>query len=183
MTGPEPPRIDGPYLGLALFSSVTAVRVNDLDTPGPFAGAGGYVRFGQMVLPWLGLGLRVAGSGGVRSQEGARQVLGMGGLLMDFDFVPVPKRLPLTLIASFGFGGGAVTEAGQDDRSGLGGAIFGAAVRYEWFPRVMRYRPSKGGGFGLGPELGWLGATPAAAGRPMAHAAYVALSMTFYFGS
>lgn len=179
----QPPRIDGAYLGMTLFPSVVAVRLNELQTPGPFAGAGGTIRFGQMVLPWLGLGLRVGGLGAVRSEEGARQVLGMGGLLVDFDFVPAPKRLPLTLVASFGFGGGAATQEGVPNRSGFGGALFGATIRYEWFPGAHRYRPTTGGGFGLGPELGYLGATPAARGRPMAHAAYLGLSMTWYFGS
>mgnify|MGYP002140834198 CR=1 FL=1 len=35
----------------------------------------------------------------------------------------------------------------------------------------------------LGPELGWLGFTPAAAGRPMSNTIYIGLFMGFYFGS
>lgn len=180
----RPPRIDGAYLGLGMYGAATALRVNDLDTPGAFAGGGGYLRFGQMVLPWLGLGLQFGGGTGVRSESGARQTLGQGGFLVDLNFLPARERVPgLSLRTSFGFGAGAVREAGQSGRSGFGGALFGASARYELFPGAMNYRPTRGGGFGIGPELGWLGATPAARGRPLANTFYLALSMTFYFGS
>ena len=177
-----PPRIDGAWLGFVGYGTTALLRVNNLETPGAFAGFGGAVRGGQMVLPWFGLGLQVGGAVGVRSQERARQRAWMGTLLVDLQFVPVPK-IPLTLRTSFGFGGGALREAGVPDREGFGGAMFSGAVRYELFPGVMRYRPDRGGGFGLGPELGWVGATPAAPGRPMANFIYLGLSGNFYFGS
>jgi hypothetical protein len=165
------------------YGAIVFTRVNDLSTPGPFAAGGGYIRFGQMVLPWLGLGLQAGGNGGARSQDGARQRLGQGALLVDFTFVPAPKRAQgFSLRASFGFGGGAVKEAGVARRSGFGGAFFGAGVRYEFFPGAAKYRPTRGGGLGMGPEIGWLGATPAARGRPMSNTIYVALAVTWYFG-
>lgn len=180
---PRPPRLSGPYLGLSVLGTVTGARVNRFGTDSPFAGGGGFLRFGQFVLPWFGLGLSVGGTGGVASDRGARQSLGQGGLLVDFEFVPARKRVEgLSLRTSFGFGGGAVTEEGLDGRSGYGGALFGAGLRYAFFPGVQRYRASKAGGFGIGPELGWLGFTPAAAGRPMSNTFYAGLSMAFYFG-
>lgn len=179
---PSPPRIDGPYVGAILLAGATLARVNDLDTGGAFTAFGGSLRFGEMVLPWLGLGLQLGGTGAVRSQDGARQTLGQGLLAVDLSFVPAPKRLPLTLRGSFGFGGGAVRQAGVPDRAGFGGAMFGAAVRYEWFPWAKVRRPYKGGGFALGPELGWIGFTPAGKGRPMSNTIYLALALGFYFG-
>ena len=179
----KPPRLSGPYLGLSLMGTVTGARVNRFGTDTPFAGGGGFLRFGQFVLPWFGLGLSVGGTGGVASDQGARQSLGQGGLLVDFEFVPAPKRVEgLSLRTSFGFGGGAITEEGLEGRSGYGGALFGAGIRYAFFPGVQRYRATKAGGFGIGPELGWLGFTPAAAGRPMSNTFYAGLSMAFYFG-
>ncbi|MCA9661146.1 MAG: hypothetical protein KC486_22585, partial [Myxococcales bacterium] len=83
----------------------------------------------------------------------------------------------------FGVGGGAVREDGVEGRSGFGGAAFKAAARYEFFPLAKRLRPRRGGGFGLGPELGWIGFTPAAAGRPMSNTLYLGLATTYYFGS
>lgn len=179
----RPPRIDGVYIGGTAFGGIGLVRVNDFDTGGPFVAFGGMATVGQMVFPWMGLGLHGGGGGGVRSEAGARQTLGQGYLGVDFKFVPAPKRLPLSLRVGFGFGGGAVRQAGIADRSGFGGAQFGAGVRYEWFPWAKRKRPYRGGGFGLGPELGWIGFTPAAAGRPMSNVIFLALSTTFYFGS
>lgn len=179
---PVPPRIDGVYLGLAMYGTATLARVNRLQTPGPFAGFGGHVRVGQMVLPWLGLGISVGGDYGTRSQQGARQLVWLAQFMVDGTFVPVP-RIPFSIRTSFGFGGGAVREANVSARSGYGGAVFGAALRYEFFPGAKRYRPAKGGGFGLGPELGWIGATPAASGRPMANVIYLGIAGTFYFGS
>lgn len=180
---PKPPRLSGAYLGLSLMGTVTAARVNRFGTDRPFAGGGGFLRFGQFVLPWLGIGLSVGGTTGNASDDGARQGLGQGALMVDFEFVPAPKRVQgLSLRTSFGFGGGAVTEEGVDGRSGYGGAVFGAAARYTFFPGASRYRATKAGGFGIGPELGWLGFTPAAAGRPMSNSFFVGLSLGFYFG-
>ena len=179
----KPPRIDGPYVGGIVGFGVALVRVNDLAISGPFTAFGGSFRFGEYVLPWLGLGLSLGGGGGVRSEDGARQQLGQGQLGVDFNFVPAPNRLNLQLRASFGFGGGAVREADVPGRAGFGGAVFGAAARYEWFPFAAKRRPYRGGGFALGPELGWIGFTPAASGRPMSNTIYLALATTFYFGS
>lgn len=180
---PRPPRLSGPYLGLSLMGTVTAARVNSFGTESPFAGGGGFLRFGQFVLPWLGIGLSLGGTGGSASEEDARQGLGQGALLVDFEFVPAPTRVQgLSLRTSFGFGGGAVTEEGIDARSGYGGAVFGAGARYTFFPGAKRYRPTKAGGFGIGPELGWIGFTPAAKGRPMSNSFYVGASLAFYFG-
>lgn len=180
---PRPPRLSGPYLGLSLMGTVTGARVNSFGTDSPFAGGGGFLRFGQFVLPWLGIGLSVGGTGGNASGEDARQGLGQGALLVDFEFVPAPTRVQgLSLRTSFGFGGGAVTEEGVDARSGYGGAVFAAGARYTFFPGAQRYRATKAGGFGLGPEIGWLGFTPAAKGRPMSNSLYVGASLAFYFG-
>ncbi|MCH9680588.1 MAG: hypothetical protein K0V04_04070 [Deltaproteobacteria bacterium] len=180
---PKPPRIDGTYVGGTVFGGLGLVRVNDFATDGPFASFGATASVGQMVFPWLGLGLHGGGGGGVRSQDGARQTLGQGFLGIEFKFVPLPKRLPLSFRTSFAFGAGAVRQAGVNARSGYGGAEFGAAVRYELFPWAKRRRQFRGGGFGFGPELGWQGFTPAASGRPMSNTLYLALATTFYFGS
>ncbi len=180
-TNPLPPRVDGPWVGFVAHPTIGLVRVRDLNTDGAFAGAGGAVSVGETVLPWLGIGLQIGGAYAVRSEQGVRQQLGHGALMVDFRFLPVP-RVPLSVRTSFGLGGGAVTQAGVPGRSGYGGAVFGGAVRYEIFPGVARYRPHRAGGFGLGPELGWIGATPTKPGRPMANLFYLGLSGTFYFG-
>jgi hypothetical protein len=185
-TPPVPPRIDGAYLGGSLYGMGTWARVNGLDTgPSPFAGFGGYLRVGQIVLPWLGLGMSVGGELGYRSERtepGIRQRLGMGQLMVEGTFLPVPK-INLLLRTSFGFGGGAIRQAGKGGRSGFGGALFAASLRYEFFPFAKRFRPTRGGGLGVGPELGWIGATPAAKGRPLANVLHIGLSTTFYFGN
>ncbi len=181
---PRPPRIDGVYVGGTLFGGLGLVRVNDFATDGPFAALGGTAGVGQMVFPWLGLGLHGGGGAAVRSEQGARQKLGQGYLGVQFKFVPLPvRRVPLTLLASFGFGGGAVRQAGIAKRSGYGGAQFGAAVRYELFPWAAKRKPFRAGGLALGPELGWIGFTPAATGRPMSNVFYLAIATTYYFGS
>lgn len=171
---------------MAVYGTASFARVNRLETTAsPFAGFGGHARVGQMVLPWLGFGLVVGGALGVRSERsagGVRQRLGLGELLVDTTFVPIPSRT-WTVRAGFGFGGGAVRQAGVAARSGFGGAVFSLATRYELFPFARRFRPTRGGGFGVGPELGWIGATPAARGRPMAHVMYLGLSTTIYFGT
>ena len=174
----RPPRVDGPYVGGMAYAPATFVRVRDLDTAGLFPGFGGSVRAGEAVLRWLTIGVEITGSLAYRGD----QRLGQGALLVEFGLLPAP-RLPLSLRAGFGVGGGAVRERGVPGRSGFGGAVFKAAARYDLFPWAARRRPRRGGGFGLGPEIGWIGFTPAAAGRPMSNTIYVGLGAGFYFGS
>ena len=178
---PVPPRVDGAYIGGTLSGGVTFARVNDFPTPNPMPGPGGTLRAGQVVYPWLSIGVELAFGAGIRAADPRQRVL-HGAFLLDFGFYPLKTR-PLSLRAGFGAGGGAVREAGRPARSGFGGAVFTAAARYEFFPGAARRRPKRGGGFSLGPEVGWIGYMPAAKGRPMAHTVYLGLYLGFYFGS
>ena len=181
-TAPQkPPRVDGTYVGASLGGSLGFARVNDFPTPDPFTGGVAAFRVGEVVYPWMSVGVQIAGNLSYRAADPRQRQLS-GAFLVDFGFYPAP-RIPLSLRAGFGAGGGAVREAGRPKRSGFGGAVFTAAVRYEVFPLAARKRPKRGGGFALGPEVGWVGYMPAAKGRPMEHTIYVALFMGFYFGS
>lgn len=177
----KPPRVDGPYIGGTIAAGGSFVRVNNFETPDPMSGTTAGLRFGQAIYPWMTIGLAITGSFAKRFAEPSQRLL-QGAVLVDFGFLPVP-RIPLSLHVGFGAGGGAVREAGRPARSGFGGAVFTGAVRYEIFPLAARKRPRRGGGFSLGPELGWLGFTPAAKGRPMSNTVYIGLFLGFYFGS
>lgn len=178
---PRPPRIDGTYVGGTLTGGASLVRVNGWPTPDPLSGGGGTVRVGQVIYPWLSIGVDMMFHGGVRPAAPRQRVL-QGAFLVDFGFYPIKGR-GLSLRVGFGAGGGAAREAGRPARSGFGGAVFTGAARYEFFPGASRRRPKRGGGFSLGPEVGWVGFMPAAKGRPMAHTLYVGLFLGFYFGS
>lgn len=177
----KPPRVDGTYVGGSLVGGASFVRVNNFPTPDPLVGGGGTVRVGQVIYPWMSIGVEIAFNGGVRAAEPRQRIL-QGAFLVDLGFYPIARR-GLSLRAGFGAGGGAVREAGRPARSGFGGAVFTGAARYEFFPGAARRRPKRGGGFSIGPELGWIGYMPAARGRPMAHTVYLGLYLGFYFGS
>ena len=177
----KPPRVDGPYIGAMFGGGGSFARVNNFETPDPMPGGSMALRFGQAIYPWMTIGLAISGTLARRFAEPSQRLL-QGAVLVDLGFLPVP-RIPLSLHVGFGAGGGAVRETGRSARSGFGGAVFTGAVRYEIFPLAARKRPRRGGGFSLGPELGWLGFTPAAKGRPMSNTIYVGLFMGFYFGS
>ncbi len=177
----KPPRIDGPYIGGTIAAGGSFMRVNNFPTPDPLSGATASLRFGQAIYRWMTIGLAVTGSFARRPADPSQRLL-QGAVLVDFGFLPVP-RIPLSLRVGFGAGGGAMRQADRSARSGFGGAVFTGAVRYEIFPLAARKRPRRGGGFSLGPELGWLGFTPAAKGRPMSNTVYIGLFMGFYFGS
>jgi len=168
-------------MGLTLGASGSLARVNNFETPNPFAGGATGLRFGEAVLPWMTIGVEIAGTWAYRFAD-PRQRLLQGAFLIDFGFLP-SKKIPLSLHVGFGAGGGAVREAGRTARSGFGGAVFTGSLRYEIFPLADRKRPNRGGGFSFGPELGWLGFTPAARGRPMSNTVYLGLFVGFYFGS
>lgn len=179
----KPPRVDGTYVGGTLGPGISFARVNDFPTPNPFVGGGATLRVGEVIYPWLSIGVEISGNLAYRSAD-PRQRLLQGAFLVDFGFYPAAKKqIPLSLRAGFGAGGGAVREARRTDRSGFGGAVFTAAVRYEFFPGAAKRRPTRGGGFSIGPELGWIGFMPAAKGRPMSHTVYLGLYVGFYFGS
>jgi hypothetical protein len=168
-------------MGLTLGASGSFARVNNFATPNPLAGSAASLRFGEAILPWMTIGVEIAGTWAYRFAD-PRQRLLQGAFLIDFGFLP-SRKLPLSLHVGFGAGGGAVREAGRSARSGFGGAVFTGSLRYEIFPLADRKRPKRGGGFSLGPELGWLGFTPAARGRPMSNTIYLGLFVGYYFGS
>ncbi|MFO7561823.1 MAG: hypothetical protein R6X02_04215 [Enhygromyxa sp.] len=174
----RPPRVDGPYVGVLGFGTANFASVIDLDTPTPLFGGGGFVQAGDAVFPWLSIGIAMGGQTAVIG----KQRLNEGALLVELAFVPV-KRYPLSIRTGFGFGGGAVREQGIDRRFGFGGALFKGSLRYEFFPLAGKNRPDRGGGWAIGPELGWLGATPAAKGQPFVNTILLGISTSFYLGS
>ncbi|NVB41548.1 hypothetical protein G6O69_27160 [Pseudenhygromyxa sp. WMMC2535] len=179
----RPPRIDGPYVGGVAFGSVSFASVLNLDTPSPFGGGGVFVQAGDAVFPWMSVGIAVGGQVGLVSQRPRQRLVG-GSLLVELGFMPLHKlHRPLSIRVGFGFGGGTIREAGAEDRSGFGGASFKGSLRYEFFPLAERKRPDRGGGWAIGPELGWLGATPAAKGQPFVNTILLGLSTSLYFGS
>jgi hypothetical protein len=174
----RPPRFDGPYVGVLAMGTANFAKVIDLETPAPLLGAGGFLQAGDAVFPWMSIGIAAGGQAGWIG----KQQMFQGALLVEFAFVPV-NRYPLSIRTGFGFGGGAVTEQGIDRRFGYGGALFKGSLRYEFFPLAERRRPDRGGGWALGPELGWLGATPAGKGQPFVNTILLGFSTSFYFGS
>lgn len=174
----RPPRVDGPYVGLQAFGAINFPSVLDLDTPAPLIGGGGFIQAGDAVFRWMSIGVMAGGYSGF---TGDQQLAG-GGLLVELGFLPAP-RYPLSLRVGFGFGGGSVREAGVEGRSGFGGAMFKGSLRYDFFPTAAKRRPDRGGGWSIGPELGWLGATPAGPNQPFVNTVLLGLSTAFYFGS
>lgn len=174
----RPPRVDGPYVGGLVFGAASFATVLNLETPDPLWGGGAFIQAGDAVFTWMSVGVAIGGQvGGIGDQT-----IYEGGLLVELAFVPA-KRYPLSLRTGFGFGGGVIREAGNPTRFGFGGALFKASVRYEFFPLAAKRRPDRGGGWAIGPELGWLGATPAARGQPFVNTILLGLSTSFYFGS
>jgi hypothetical protein len=161
---------------------VSIPRLRRIDPADAFAGGGGEVLIGQMVLPWFGLGFGAGGDFGVGERDGVAQQLAQGGLELHLTFVPLLRR-PWTIRGGLGFGGGAVTEDGQSSRDGYGGALFSVASRYEFFPLAARRRPNRAGGWALGPEVSWRIFTPAAPGRPLSNTLSLGLTSVFYFGT
>jgi hypothetical protein len=175
---PRPPRVDGAYLGLSGYATTSFTRVDNLNTPDPLVGGFGGLSVGDAVFPWFTIGLQVGGSGGVTPT----QRISWGGILVELGFLPAP-RYPFSIRTGFGFGAGAVRDDGVAGRFGFGGAMFKGALRYDFFPLANKKRPTRGGGWSIAPEIGWIGHTPAGKGRPMANTLFVGLFSGFYFGS
>ncbi len=176
--GLRPPRVDGPYFGVLAFGGASFAKVLAFDTPNPLIGGGGFVQTGDAVLKWLSLGIAAGGQTGVSGSK----LMASGGLLVELAFIP-SQRYPLSIRTAFGGGGGRITDRSTGERPGFGGAMFKGSLRYEFFPVAAKRRPDRGGGWAIGPELGWLGATPAAKGQPFVHTILLGISTSIYFGS
>jgi hypothetical protein len=174
----RPPRVDGPYFGVLAFGTANFASVIDLDTPTPLFGGGGFVQAGDAVFPWMSIGIAAGGQAAFIGKQRLMQ----GALLVELGFVPA-QRYPLSIRVAFGFGGGAIREHGINRRFGFGGALFKGSHRYEFFPLAAKRRPDRGGGWAIGPELGWLGATPASKGQPFVNTILLGISTSFYIGS
>lgn len=174
----RPPRVDGPYVGVLAIGTANFASVVDLDTPAPLLGGGGFVQAGDAVFAWMSIGIALGGQTAVFG----KQRLNQGALLVELAFIPA-RRYPLSIRTAFGFGGGAIREDGITRRFGFGGALFKGSLRYEFFPLAGKRRPDRGGGWAIGPELGWLGATPAGKGQPFVNTLLLGISTSFYFGS
>lgn len=175
----KPPRISGTYLGMAIWPAITWVYSPNLDVDqrAPLGGGGGALRLGQAVFPWLTIGVD-AGGAFVWNRD---RFMMKGGLLIDFGFYPVPKY-PLSIHAGFGFGAGLVLDDRVSEKGGVGGPQFTGALRYEFFPGAALRRPTKSGGWAVGPELAWRGFTPAGKGKPMSNAIVLGVWFGYYWG-
>ncbi|MBI5511543.1 MAG: hypothetical protein HY903_22535 [Deltaproteobacteria bacterium] len=134
----------GYYLG----GGVNGVAVRSVDRDlGAFAAAYGSsyaLRVGEMLTPWLGIGLEV-GFGQAQSSRWRSQ---FGGLLLDAQ-ANVWKNLALHAMAGLG----AVMARDKLGRvasaKGTGGALYGAGIGYDFFP----LHTEGSGGFGITPSL------------------------------
>ena len=173
------PRISGTFLGMSIWPALTwAYSPNlELDQSPVIPGGGGAMRLGQAVFPWLTLGVD-AGGGFYFNQH---TFLMQGGLMIEAGFYPVP-RYPFSIRTGFGFGAGLILDDRTDTRGGVGGPKFTGALRYEFFPGAARKRPTRPGGWALGPELAWRGFTPAGKGRPMSNTILLGLWFGYYWG-
>ena len=106
-----------------LIGAIDFAGITDYRPDGPFLGGGLIVRAGQVVYPWLSLGLTFTGVFGAANDQRLRHF----ALLAEFDIYPAPS-LPLSLRLAAGAGGGRATEPGRDDRPGLFGAAFQAII-------------------------------------------------------
>jgi hypothetical protein len=132
----------GYYLGGG--AQVATIRSHDKDLGRLSAGYGSAfsLRLGEMVTPWLGVGVELGGGQAANS----RWSQGFGGLLLDVQLVPWRS---LAIHGSAGLG--AILAKDQKKlvtgSKGTGGAYYGAGVRYDLFP----FYESGSGGFGITP--------------------------------
>ena len=144
----EPAGRQGYFLGGGLRSGVMSTHSDVVGSLGVMQGGGLVLRGGQMATDWIGFGL-VLMSGGGASKEWSG---GYGGLLMDFQFVPMPEYRDLALHAGIGFGFLAITrteevQRREDDPEGTAGSLYTLGVSYDWFPF---WEPGDtSGGFGV----------------------------------
>lgn len=180
---PQPPRVDGIHLGLALEGQNAFIRVTkEFDTQ-TYSGMGASLWVGEQIYPWLGLGLRVGYSRVHHKDRSA----GIGWLSLDAGFYPfhrwTPKEHQVSFRVRTGLGGGFITIPGESGRKGMGGAALGSAVRYEWFPWARCQRPRVGGGFAFAPEISFTGYPPVSKGSSWGVAIQYGVAILFHFGS
>lgn len=137
----------GFYLGGGLRSGVAAAAA-DADAVGDFGTLthfGGFFRFGQKPLPWLGVGLALGGG----SESNDDWSVGYGGLLFELQVEPF-ESLDLALRGGVGVGGGSasrmdLTLETEEDPGFMFGSMYQLGVSYDWFPFYDSKAYSSGG--------------------------------------
>lgn len=134
----------GYYIGAGLRTGVTAAENENVGSFGALTHFGGVVRFGQMTLPWLGLGI----SGGGGNEQNGDWSLGYGGLQLEVQVEPFDLDLAFRIAA--GVAGGRASrideaEAQEDDPDFFFGSSYAVGVSYDWFPFYTPSRYDSGG--------------------------------------
>jgi hypothetical protein len=141
------------------------------------AGPSFNLRLGEMVFPWLALGLQMGG-GAARND---RAKYSYGHLMIEsgiYPFAPVPISLRLAT----GIGFGSMRDERWPDRFGVGGATMRGGLRYEFFPLASRFRPKRAGGWSIAPELAAVVTPGRGAGRAAIYGAELSVWTAYYFG-
>jgi hypothetical protein len=127
LTVPSPRQ--GYYLSGGGHAVLLRSRDEDLGRLADDYGSVVELRVGQMVTPWLGLGIAVGGGQAASS----RWSQGFGGLLLD---VQLAVWRNLTLHGSAGLGAVVArdTKKRVSGSKGTAGAYYGAGLRYDFFP-------------------------------------------------
>jgi len=141
----EPPRSrQGYYLSLGVYAAGTAAHETGA-WQGPWVGAGGSVRVGELITRRFGLGLTV--EGGRTAGDGQKStVLALGA---EGSFVLTGN---LALRAGVGIGSISLHDPNDPFESstrGVTGARFAAGISYDWFPGKKRLT----GGFAVTPSV------------------------------
>lgn len=126
----------GYYLGGGLRSGVASARA-EAESVGGFGTLthfGGFFRFGQKALPWLGVGLALGGG----SESNDDWSVAYSGLLLELQAEPF-DGLDLAFRGSVGVGGGSVsrsdlTQETDDDPGFMFGPMYQVGLSYDWFP-------------------------------------------------
>jgi len=174
---PRPPRIDGPFMIGHVAVASQFSRIGSIDDARPGVGPLGRLELGQVVLPWLTMGVEVSFGAGFTSSSRSLH----GGLMAQFGFIPI-RDAGLALRVATGFGAGTIRQDGVEQRAGFGGALMGSGVRYWFFPGGERRRPTRAGGFAIAPEFAWQGYLPSRSGGPMSHVVTLGLAAAIFFG-
>ena len=148
----EPPRPrQGYYFSLGAVGAMAGHEVRERGWLGPWPGAGGGLRLGQAILPWLDLGIGAAVVGTFEERFAAVH----GRLSIEAQLRPAGP-LAIRLYGGFGVTDPYRRIAGAPKLTGRVGGTYGIAVGWELYPARD---PKRSGGLAVLPYV-WFEGSP-----------------------
>lgn len=172
---PEGPPMRGAFIGFGGGFLIGNATDDDGRTQGSFSGGGGFLRFGEEMLPGFSIGLEIGSVGGSSDTYTA----GVGGLMLQAGWRPFDDEAEaLEFVFGHGLGGGSITPEEDNGPEGSNaGAMYMAGASW-----TMDFGGPLRSGWAWAPTARWYFVPPQMDSDTMLSAFTLGVGLHYYAG-